>query len=232
LERFLVHQIFLFPGFPTPQTSFESRIYVKITLSEVGKKFISEWIFRGVSLQLTQGESYTFVGPNGSGKSTLIQLLMGSVPPTEGSIRFELNHKDLDIDDWYRHMVLAAPYLELIEEFTLRELVEFHQQFKPLKKGLGAPDFEEFVQLSHARNKVIRHFSSGMKQRVKLGLAFLSDVPLVLLDEPTSNLDARGIQWYLDQVVQLNGNQLVVLGSNQPKEYEFCENIVSISAFK
>ncbi len=187
---------------------------------------------RGVNLVLEKGESYTLVGPNGSGKSTLIQLMMGSVPPSEGSIHYEKAGKELDIDDWYKHMVLAAPYLELIEEFTLRETVLFHQRFKPLKNGFTAMEFEDFVQLSQARHKALRHFSSGMKQRVKLGLAFLSDVPVVLLDEPTSNLDAEGTRWYLDNVVKLTDNQLVVLGSNQPQEYEFCKNIISVSAFK
>lgn len=205
---------------------------MKISLTNVGKKFISEWILRRVNLVLQKGESYTFVGPNGSGKSTLIQLLMGSMPPSEGTIHYETASKELDIDDWYKYMVLAAPYLELIEEFTLREAVEFHQRFKPLKNGFSAADFEDFVQLSHARNKAIRHFSSGMKQRVKLGLAFLSDVPVVILDEPTSNLDATGTKWYLDQVTHLTDNQLVILGSNQPQEYEFCKNIISVSAFK
>ena len=205
---------------------------MKISVEGIGKKFISEWILRGVNLELSAGESYTFVGPNGSGKSTLIQLLMGSVPPSEGTIKYQKGGKELEIDDWYKQIVLAAPYLELIEEFTLRELVEFHQKFKPLKNGFGAAEFEEFVQLPHARNKVVRYFSSGMKQRVKLGLAFLSDVPVVFLDEPTSNLDQQGIQWYLDNVVNLTKNQLVVLGSNQAQEYEFCKNIVSVSAFK
>ncbi len=205
---------------------------MKITLENIGKKFISEWILRGVNLEFDSGQSYTFVGPNGSGKSTLIQLLMGIVPPSEGTLRYEHQGREIDVDDWYREMILAAPYLELIEEFTLRELVEFHQKFKPLKNGIGAAEFEEFVQLSHARNKVVRHFSSGMKQRVKLGLAFLSDVPVVILDEPTSNLDAQGVQWYLDNVTNLTENQMVVLGSNQPQEYEFCKNIISVSAFK
>ena len=205
---------------------------MKISVKEVGKKFVSEWIVRGVNLALETGESYTLVGPNGSGKSTLIQLLMGSVPPSEGTIQYEKDGKQLEIDDWYKHMILAAPYLELIEEFTLRETVLFHQKFKPLKNGFSAADFEDFVQLSHARNKALRHYSSGMKQRVKLGLAFLSDVPVVLLDEPTSNLDAAGSKWYLDNVVNLSTQQLVLLGSNQPQEYEFCKNIISVSAFK
>lgn len=205
---------------------------MQIKVKDTGKKFISEWIFRGVNFELNSGQSYTFVGPNGSGKSTLIQLLMGNIPASEGTIQYWLNAKELEIDEWYRHIVLAAPYLELIEEFTLRELIMFHQKFKTLKNGMNAADFENFVQLSHARNKVIRHFSSGMKQRVKLGLAFLSEAPVVFLDEPTSNLDAAGTRWYLDHVTAMADAQLVILGSNQPQEYEFCKNIISVSAFK
>ncbi|HEV7348229.1 ABC transporter ATP-binding protein [Telluribacter sp.] len=206
---------------------------MQIIAKEAGKKFVTEWIVRRVDLNLHTGQSYTLVGPNGSGKSTLIQLLTGSVPVSEGTIQYlTAEGKELEADHWYRYIVLAAPYLEVIEEFTLRELVEFHKKFKPFKNGLSAADFEEFVQLSHARNKIIRHFSSGMKQRVRLGLAFQSDVPVVFLDEPTSNLDAQGVQWYLDHVVPLTERQLVVIGSNQPQEYEFCKNIISVSGFK
>ncbi|WP_247233730.1 ATP-binding cassette domain-containing protein [Telluribacter sp. SYSU D00476] len=206
---------------------------MQIIAKEAGKKFVTEWIVRRVNLDLHTGQSYTFVGPNGSGKSTLIQLLTGSVPVTEGTVTYRMDDgKELDIDNWYKHIVLAAPYLEVIEEFTLRELVEFHRKFKPFKNGLSAADFEDFVQLSHTRHKVIRHFSSGMKQRVRLGLAFQSDVPVVFLDEPTSNLDAQGVQWYLDNVINLTDQQLVVIGSNQPQEYEFCKNIISVSGFK
>ena len=206
---------------------------MQITARDVGKKFVAEWIIRRVGLDFHTGQSYTFVGPNGSGKSTLIQLLTGMVPTSEGTIKYlQSNGQELDIDAWYKYLVLAAPYLELIEEFTLRELVDFHRRFKPLKNNATAADFEDFVQLTRARHKLIRHFSSGMKQRVKLGLAFLSDVPVVFLDEPTSNLDAQGIRWYLDHVTSILDDQLLILGSNQPQEYAFCENIISVSAFK
>jgi ABC-type multidrug transport system ATPase subunit len=175
---------------------------------------------------------YTFVGPNGSGKSTLLQLLTGMTPATEGTIRYTHAEKEIDVEHWYKHLVIAAPYLELIEEFTLRELIEFHRKFKPLKNNITTPDFEDFIQLSHASGKVIRHFSSGMKQRVKLGLAFMSDVPVIFLDEPTTNLDVHGINWYLDNVIKSTEKQLVLLGSNVKQEYEFCKNIISVSAFK
>jgi ABC-type multidrug transport system ATPase subunit len=136
------------------------------------------------------------------------------------------------VDDWYKYLVISAPYMELVEEFTLREHVDFHRKFKPLKNNISSADFEDFIQLPSASNKIIRHFSSGMKQRLKLGLAFMSDVPIVFLDEPTTNLDQQGIEWYLENVTQLGGNQLVILGSNVKQEYEFCENIISVSSFK
>ncbi|MDQ6481186.1 ABC transporter ATP-binding protein [Dyadobacter sp. LHD-138] len=206
---------------------------MQIIVENIGKKFIQEWIFRRANFVLEGGQKYVFVGPNGSGKSTLLQLLTGMTPATEGTIRYlGKSGKEIDVEKWYKHLVIAAPYLELIEEFTLRELIDFHKKFKPLKNNISTADFEDFIQLPHASSKVIRHFSSGMKQRVKLGLAFMSDVPVIFLDEPTTNLDVTGINWYLDNVISATENQLVLLGSNVKQEYEFCENIISVSAFK
>lgn len=206
---------------------------MQIIVENIGKKFIQEWIFRRANFVLEAGQKYVFVGPNGSGKSTLLQLLTGMTPATEGTIRYlGKSGKEIDVEKWYKHLVIAAPYLELIEEFTLRELIDFHKKFKPLKNNISTADFEDFIQLPHASSKVIRHFSSGMKQRVKLGLAFMSDVPVIFLDEPTTNLDVIGINWYLDNVISATENQLVLLGSNVKQEYEFCENIISVSAFK
>lgn len=206
---------------------------VRISVENLGKKFVREWIIRKATFELSAGQTYTFVGPNGSGKSTLLQLLTGMVPASEGKISyFGDQNKEVEADQWYKYLVIAAPYLEVIEEFTLRELIDFHSKFKPLKNGMSSRDFEDFIQLSHASGKTVRHFSSGMKQRVKLGLAFMSDVPIIFLDEPTTNLDAQGIAWYLDHVTENTRNQLVLLGSNVKQEYEFCENIISVSAFK
>lgn len=205
---------------------------MQIKVENIGKKFVKEWIIRRASFVLEQGQMYTFVGPNGSGKSTLLQLITGMTPATEGTIAYNHDGKEIEVEQWYKHLVIAAPYLELIEEFTLREVIDFHRKFKPLKSNISTPEFEEFIQLSHASGKVIRHFSSGMKQRVKLGLAFMSDVPIIFLDEPTTNLDVHGINWYLDNVRKSTEKQLVLLGSNVKQEYEFCENIINVSAFK
>jgi len=206
---------------------------VEIFLENAGKKFNTEWILRRVNFHLKAGNGYAFIGANGSGKSTLIRLLTGQLPVTEGKIRYVHKGKDVHIDDWYQLITLAAPYLELIEEFTLTEFITFHRSFKGFKNGLSVDDFVHFSELAHARNKLIRHFSSGMKQRLRLALAFQTDVPVVFLDEPTSNLDSKGIQWYQDNVsLLLNQGQLLVIGSNQPSEYTICKHQISMSDYK
>jgi len=203
-----------------------------IRVEQVGKKYRREWIFRRVDLTLNAGTSYTFVGPNGSGKSTLLQLLTGSLPLTEGKLIYTINGNVLESDDWFRHISLAAPYLELIEELTLDELLIFHQTFKPFKTNLTPEMIADRLLLSHARHKEIKYFSSGMKQRVKLGLAFFSDAPVVILDEPTANLDRQGAAWYHEQVQLLSPNQLLLIGSNIPDEYDFCPNVLDVMQWK
>lgn len=210
---------------------------MKIIAEQLGKKYRKEWIFRRVELTLTAGMSYTFIGPNGSGKSTLLQLLAGSLPITEGKLIYQLQGATIEPDNWFRQISIAAPYLELVEELTLDELLTFHQTFKPFKAGLTPASIADQLLLSHARHKEIKYFSSGMKQRVKLGLAFFSDSPIVMLDEPTSNLDRQGADWYKEQVLQLvnqsnQTSQLLLIGSNQPDEYDFCPNVIDITQWK
>ena len=205
---------------------------MQISTQNLGKKFSNEWIFRNLNETFQSGESYTFVGANGSGKSTLLQVLSGYMPHSEGVINYEVNDKNIEIDNFYKHLIIAAPYLELIEDFTLSELLAFHIKFKPLKNNLSVPDFIDFIELSKAKNKEIKYFSSGMKQRVKLGLAFQSDCEILMLDEPTSNLDAQATEWYFRNVQEYSKNRLLFICSNQPSEYEFCKNILNIQHYK
>ena len=203
-----------------------------ITAEQIGKKYRRDWIFRRVDLTLTAGNSYTFIGPNGSGKLTLLQILSGSLPLSAGQLSYTVANQSIDSDDWFRQIVIAAPYLELVEELTLLELLDFHQQFKPFKANLSLDAVADRLKLTAARNKEIKYFSSGMKQRVKLGLAFYSDVPVVILDEPTSNLDAQGAAWYHTEVQNLAATQLLLIGSNQPSEYDFCPNVIDVMQWK
>lgn len=205
---------------------------MQILIDQLGKRFNREWIFKKFSATLQAGKSYTFVGPNGSGKSTLLQVISGVMPSTEGKIIYQLGNQTIDEDKWYKQLIIAAPYVELIEEFTLLELLDFHTGFKPLKEGTSKNELIERIELEGSKNKAIKYFSSGMKQRLKLALAFYSNVPVVMLDEPTSNLDAKWSAWYRDEVQRLSLNQILLICSNVPAEYDFCDTIINVGDFK
>jgi ABC-type multidrug transport system ATPase subunit len=174
------------------------------------------------------------LGPNGAGKSTLLSILAGQLLPTAGEVRYELAGRPLPVAEVPRQLAYCAPYLDLPEDFTLLELLAFHTRLKPLRPGVSNADLVDIMYLQKARHQPVREFSSGMKQRLKLGLALYAAAPLLLLDEPTTNLDATGAAWYLEHVarVRQDADRLVIVSSNVPAEYAFCEAQVRITDFQ
>lgn len=205
---------------------------MQISLSETGKRFNRDWIFRKLNYQFNSGRSYAITGPNGSGKSTLLQVIAGAIVASEGSIGYAINDKKIEGDGMFRYVSMAAPYEEVIEEMTLTEFLHFHQHFKPFIDGFTPKRIIELVSLEKAAGKQIRYFSSGMKQRVKLAQAFFSDTPCLLLDEPCTNLDVEGIELYHRLIHSYTGNRLVIVSSNEMQEYGFCEEVLDIMKFK
>lgn len=205
---------------------------ISISLENVGRRFNRDWIFRNVSYHFTSGESYAILGSNGSGKSTLLQILNGSLGPSTGKITYQLNGSVIPTEAIYEYLSLAAPYLEVIEDFSLHEMIDFHFQFKSLLPGVSKADIITLLNLNTSPGKLIKYFSSGMKQRLKLALAFCSDTPILMLDEPTSNLDTQGIDWYRDLVQRFAAGRLTIVCSNQLHEYDFCKHQLHIADYK
>lgn len=203
---------------------------MQITLTNVGKRFNREWIFRHCSFTFLPGKKYAITGSNGSGKSTLLQVIAGSLSHNEGKVAFHLHQQAVESEAHFQHISIAAPYLELIEEMTAAEFLAFHQQFKPL--STSNKEILQIVGLQQATNKQIRYYSSGMKQRLKLAQAFFSNSPVLLLDEPTTNLDAEGIAVYQQLVQHHTANKLVIISSNDVQEYAFCEEVIAIATYK
>ena len=204
-----------------------------IELNNIGKRFRYEWIFKNITHSFQSGQSYALLGPNGSGKSTLMKILSGHLTPSDGQISFSNKEKKIDGDDVYQHISYSAPYIDVIEEMTLTEIIAFHSKFKPLSKGLIINDLIQLLGFKNADDKEIRFFSSGMKQRLKLVLSICSDTPILLLDEPTTNLDAQGVAWYRDLMQQFSDtNRLVIVASNIEHDYEFCEERMNILDYK
>lgn len=205
---------------------------LKIEFREVAKRFRLEWVLRNVNLILEGEQSYALTGPNGSGKSTLLRMISGHLTPSKGKIMFFFRDQPLDVHSVFHHLSYAAPYIELIEEFTLEEAINFHRQFKTLQQGLATEELIDLLAFKRARHKPIRYFSSGMKQRLKLALAITSESPLLLLDEPTTNLDRQGVQWYLDLIARFGAGRMVVVASNVEEDYGFCKERISSLDFK
>ena len=206
---------------------------MKIILQKAGKKFFQEWIFRNLDLELPSMASLAILGPNGSGKSTLLQLISGSLIPTEGTVEYINDNGNFEADEIFSHISFAAPYLELTEEFTLTEIIDFHFRFKKRVNNLSTQEMIGIANLDHAKNKSYKYFSSGMKQRVKLVLAFLSDTGLILLDEPCSNLDPESIKWYQQLIEQYSANKtIVVCSNNQTEEFGFCKQQINLMDWK
>ena len=203
-----------------------------IQVQNASKRFHHEWIFKNLNLDLSAGDSIAITGGNGSGKSTLLKCLSGAIPLTSGAIQYQSGKTQIIEEQWFRSLALATPYLELPEEFTLSEVLSFHFQFKnPLQQRSNA-EILEILGLEKHKSKAISQFSSGMKQRVKLALAIFSEVPFLLLDEPTTNLDKQGVTWYLDLIQQFSQDRIVMICSNDPREYDFCEKKIAMEDFK
>ncbi|WP_192346400.1 ATP-binding cassette domain-containing protein [Algoriphagus sp. Y33] len=205
---------------------------LKIHLEEASKRFQYEWIFKNLSLELSQGNSLAITGSNGSGKSTLLKCLSGAIPITSGKIDYQMDEKSIPETDWFSYLTISAPYMEVPEEFSLEELLNFHFKFKKPLDGISSKEIIEQLYLTQHSSKPVGQFSSGMKQRLKLGLALFSDVPLIFLDEPTSNLDNKGITWYQELITLYGKNRILVICSNEPREYEFCEQKIYLEDYK
>lgn len=205
---------------------------MKISLTDAGKRFNRDWIFRHFNYQFETGSSYAITGHNGSGKSTLLQVLSGSMMLNEGQINWSTVDGQQSTDNVHSYVSICAPYLEVIEEMTLTEFLQFHSSFKPFLPGITSQLIIDKLGLAKAAGKQIRYYSSGMKQRVKLAQCIFSATSIVLLDEPCTNLDADGIALYHSLINDYCKDRLVIVSSNDETEYSFCKEKISMGDYK
>ncbi|MFH1118491.1 MAG: ATP-binding cassette domain-containing protein [Bacteroidota bacterium] len=206
---------------------------LNIILEKAGKQYNEDWIFNNLNHSFSSGNATVILGSNGSGKSTLLQVISSAIMPTSGNIRYVLKGNTIRPEQAFRLMAIAAPYIELIEEFTLTEMICFHRRLKPLFRNMTTQELIRICQLEDNADKPLRYFSSGMKQRLKLALAIMSDTPVLLLDEPVSNLDRTAIEWYKDLVNKNISDRLVVVSSNSVgEEFGFCSGQIRMEDFK
>ncbi len=207
---------------------------MEIKINNISKRYRFEWIVKRLTFTFEAGKAYAILGPNGSGKSTLMKMLSGYLSPSKGKVEFHsaASSKPMDIDKVFTSISYAAPYIDLIEELTLSEAIRFHQRFKPFYKDVEEKTIHDLLNFSKSKDKAVKFFSSGMKQRLKLALACASDTPILLLDEPTTNLDAQGVEWYLALIERFAKDRLVIVASNIEHDYRFCNASINIMDYK
>ncbi|MCZ4409365.1 ATP-binding cassette domain-containing protein [Cryomorphaceae bacterium 1068] len=205
----------------------------EIDLKKAGKRYNSEWIFKNLSATFRSGSATVILGGNGSGKSTALRSVFGYAPLSSGEIAYQFDGKNIKQSEAYKYFSICAPYLELYEELTLEELAKFHFSLKPALPKISIADFSELIDLKSAADKPVKYFSSGMKQRVRIGLAMMSDVKAIYFDEPTSNLDRKAIDWYRSTIEEFRMDRIILVASNQQEdEYFFCDEKIEIEKFK
>jgi ABC-type multidrug transport system ATPase subunit len=192
----------------------------------LGKKYDRNWIFRDLTITIDEGERIAITGKNGSGKSTLLRIIAGSLSPTSGTVSYASRNASIPPDESSQRINFCAPYIELPEEFSLRELLSFHSTFR--KSILDIDAIIDRMGYPSAADKQISQYSSGMKQRVRLVLAFFFEADIIALDEPTSNLDEAGIAWYQQEIAQIPKNKTIIISSNQRYEYDCCKKSIEL----
>ncbi len=200
---------------------------MNIVLDNISKRYTTGWVLRNISHNISSGEHVAITGQNGSGKSTLVQIISGYLSTTQGSVEYTNEGQKIDRDDVYKQVAISAAYLELDEEFTVNELFEHYKIFKPVI----VDSFSEFLEISDfkkEKDKQVRYFSSGMKQRLALSLAFNMDVSLLILDEPTSFLDEHRKSWYADMLENFSQDKTVLIASNDEFDIRSCTSRIAL----
>lgn len=206
---------------------------MKIELNHISKRFQKQWIFQGISNIIEPGSSTAVLGNNGSGKSSLLQIIAGFASPSEGTITWRLKNDAIKREQLYRHVAICSPSIQLWDELTLHENHSVFVEFKEIPGITNSTEFARVLELDKHLHKPLKSYSSGMRQRVKLGLATMSDATLLLLDEPCSHLDADAVKWYQSLIKQYAQHKTVVVASNQDERETFnCQHQIDINLYK
>jgi ABC-type multidrug transport system ATPase subunit len=197
----------------------------------LGHRFQNIFLFRNLNFLLKDGVVTFVTGHNGSGKSTLLKIVTGAMQPIEGSVQFFDGTSHLENDVVWKFIGFVSPYQELPEDLTLNELIDFQKQMDDQPTAVDY--YEELIQLfrmEKERDKQVRFFSTGMKQKAKFILNLSHSRPIWILDEPTSNLDPASVEYFWKFIQANKADRLILVASNDPAEFHFADETIVLSA--
>lgn len=191
------------------------------------------YIFNNINFETYPGEIFGILGPNGSGKTTLLKIIAGITQPSSGKVDIIENNRTLKEDRRTLLQGYVAPYLNLFEEFTPMELISIISRIRGEKLKPEYTEYLlEFFGIRNAMNKIIKGFSSGMKQRMKYIIALHHSPKILYLDEPFTNLDREGIEKVKESIIKFrNENKIIFLATNDARERELCSKTLDLKKF-
>jgi ABC-type multidrug transport system ATPase subunit len=213
---------------------------LKLKCENLSKSFFRIPIFQNISFELKNGDSLAITGGNGSGKSTLIKIIAGLIQPDKGKIVIE-NGIPIKPEEQFKNVSLIAPYINLFDELTGKENLDFFYKLKSSflnkdsKKEINSERCDELLNLTglyHKRNDIVKNYSSGMKQRLKVSFALLNEPDILLMDEPGTNLDREGKSVIEKIATDQKEKNILIIATNDSSEKQLCDLNLSVEDFK
>ncbi|MCX6169111.1 MAG: ABC transporter ATP-binding protein [Ignavibacteriales bacterium] len=204
-----------------------------VELNNLIKFFGRRLIFDGINFSFSSRNVYGISGPNGSGKSTLVKIIADLISSTRGKVVHKYGEKIIEPEDLHNFLGFVSPYLFLYDEFTAEENLIYSANIRGIKFNKERSDyFFGALNLFERRNDLVRGYSSGMKQRLKFIFALLHEPQLIILDEPTSNLDNSGKEIVYKIIKEESKKNLIVIASNEDSDLELCTEVIDLEKFK
>jgi heme exporter protein A len=200
---------------------------------DLKKIFGRRLIFKDLNLKADDCGILGISGANGSGKSTLVKILAGVDSPTSGRVIHIFNGKEILPDKLHNHIGFVSPYLVLYEEFSTWENLNHFASIRGVKFNNEKIEYllNQFL-LFDRRNDFVKTYSSGMKQRLKFVFALMHSPQLIILDEPTSNLDSEGKESVYKIIEEESKKSIVIIASNEKSDLALCPVEIKLEEYK
>ena len=204
-----------------------------LTAELVNKTFGRRLIFSNISFKLNSSTIFGISGPNGSGKSTLVKIIANLISPSAGKLLHNLNGKEIKPEKLHNHIGLVSPYLVLYDEFTAYENLNYFSEIRGISFDKEKVDnlLNKFL-LFNRKDDLVKTYSSGMKQRLKFIFALMHSPQLLILDEPTSNLDDEGKEVVYELIKEEGNKNIVIIASNEKTDLKLCSETIDLNNYK
>ncbi len=204
-----------------------------IQADALNKRFGRRLIFNNLNFHLKENGVFGVTGANGSGKSTLVNILAYILSPSSGKVIHCNDGKRIISEHLHNYIGFVSPYLVLYDEFTAWENLNYIAQIRGIKlnKNKVVDLLNQFL-LYNRRNDLVKTYSSGMKQRLKFIFALMHSPPLIILDEPTSNLDVLGKGFVYKIIEQESKHSIIIIASNDEEDLSYCSTSINLEDYK